>query len=220
MMSNVGDKFSRRSPLGQDFLVGSLTTNSLLDSEEDFREEDVWGNNDGNDELPSDIGAGEAIEPEDAGESTPVQPTGHLKFPPDKVLSERPLGSGPKKKALGLGVVNQGKSTTPSRMIPKNIAALSKDNMPFRRQSAPVNIPDWSRTSKHVKTPSRDLEEKEVETIVQDQGPMIPPHEILAREYSQSVTFSVYSGAGRTLKGRDLNSVRNAVLRQTGFFDG
>jgi hypothetical protein len=29
----------------------------------------------------------------------------------------------------------------------------------------------------------------------------------------------LFEGVGRTLKGRDLRQVRNAVLSQTGFFD-
>ena len=45
----------------------------------------------------------------------------------------------------------------------------------------------------------------------------IPPHEIIAR--SQSMTFSVCEGAGRTLKGMDLRRVRNAVWSRTGFVD-
>ena len=45
----------------------------------------------------------------------------------------------------------------------------------------------------------------------------IPPHEIVAR--SQSMTFSVCEGAGRTLKGMDLRRVRNAVWSRTGFVD-
>ncbi|XP_031504503.1 uncharacterized protein LOC116267079 [Nymphaea colorata] len=43
------------------------------------------------------------------------------------------------------------------------------------------------------------------------------PHEIAAR--SPMTAFSVLEGAGRTLKGRDLRRVRNAVWRKTGFLD-
>lgn len=46
---------------------------------------------------------------------------------------------------------------------------------------------------------------------------MLPPHEIVAR--SQIATFSVFEGLGRTLKGRDLRRVRNAVWQKTGFLD-
>nr|CAB3459422.1 unnamed protein product [Digitaria exilis] len=46
---------------------------------------------------------------------------------------------------------------------------------------------------------------------------MVPPHEIVARR--AAAHSSVLEGAGRTLKGRDLRRVRNAVLRRTGFLD-
>ncbi|WKA07725.1 hypothetical protein VitviT2T_025509 [Vitis vinifera] len=42
---------------------------------------------------------------------------------------------------------------------------------------------------------------------------MLPPHEIVAR--SHVMTFSVVEGVGRTLKGRDLRRVRNAVFQKT-----
>lgn len=48
---------------------------------------------------------------------------------------------------------------------------------------------------------------------------MLPPHEMIASRQSPMMTFSVLEGAGRTLKGRDLSQVRNAVLRKTGFLD-
>jgi hypothetical protein len=44
---------------------------------------------------------------------------------------------------------------------------------------------------------------------------VVPPHEIVARR--AAAHSSVLEGAGRTLKGRDLRRVRNAVLRRTGF---
>lgn len=54
-----------------------------------------------------------------------------------------------------------------------------------------------------------------------DEEEMLPPHEIVARGsgVSPRTTFSVLEGVGRTLKGRDLRQVRNAVLRKTGFLD-
>ncbi|KAL9316653.1 hypothetical protein ACSQ67_017654 [Phaseolus vulgaris] len=49
----------------------------------------------------------------------------------------------------------------------------------------------------------------------------LPPHEFIARRLarSQISSFSVLEGAGRTLKGRDLSKVRNAVLSKTGFLE-
>lgn len=50
---------------------------------------------------------------------------------------------------------------------------------------------------------------------------MLPPHEIVSRGsgVSPNTTFSVLEGVGRTLKGRDLRRVRNAVWHRTGFLD-
>lgn len=52
-------------------------------------------------------------------------------------------------------------------------------------------------------------------------GHRVPPHEVIARRLakSQISSFSVFEGAGRTLKGRDLSKVRNAVLTKTGFLE-
>jgi len=49
----------------------------------------------------------------------------------------------------------------------------------------------------------------------------LPPHEIISRRLarSQISSFSVFEGVGRTLKGRDLSKVRNAVLIRTGFLE-
>ncbi|KAG8067992.1 hypothetical protein GUJ93_ZPchr0005g14267 [Zizania palustris] len=51
----------------------------------------------------------------------------------------------------------------------------------------------------------------------------VPPHEVAAaraqRCSEERAAFSVCVGHGRTLKGRDLRSVRTAVLRMTGFLE-
>ena len=66
-----------------------------------------------------------------------------------------------------------------------------------------------------------EKDEDEDEDDEEEEDERIPPHELLAREYSQSqrITFSVCEGVGRTLKGRDLSRVRNAVWSHLGFAD-
>jgi hypothetical protein len=88
-------------------------------------------------------------------------------------------------------------------------------------QSAPVNVPDWSKILGAHKKSVAWVDDTVEEGKDDAQEKMLPPHELLAREYakSQATTFSVFEGAGRTLKGRDLSRVRTAVLRQTGFLD-
>ncbi|GLJ18178.1 hypothetical protein SUGI_0321230 [Cryptomeria japonica] len=75
-------------------------------------------------------------------------------------------------------------------------------------ESAPVNVPHWPRS----KISEAFLEEDD-EMIVR------PPHELVAQYNNNSTSFSVVEGYGRTLKGRDLRRVRDAVFRQTGFVD-
>ncbi|XP_050370998.1 uncharacterized protein LOC126788998 [Argentina anserina] len=82
----------------------------------------------------------------------------------------------------------------------------------FKYQSAPVNIPVLMRKKYELEAVADEEE---------DDGEMLPPHEIVARSsaHSPAVAYSVLEGVGRTLKGRDLRRVRNAVWRRTGFLD-
>lgn len=90
------------------------------------------------------------------------------------------------------------------------------DNMRQRKKkkkkevasSMPVKIPETSR----LRQEDSGYEEWE------DEG-MVPPYVIVDRRVAGKMAFSVVSGNGRTLKGRDLSQVRNAVLRMTGFLE-
>ncbi|XP_024967202.1 uncharacterized protein LOC112507041 isoform X2 [Cynara cardunculus var. scolymus] len=106
-----------------------------------------------------------------------------------------------------------------------------------QQQSAPVNIPDWSKIYGKSKRPSQNSawhddgddggggnngrENWDSDDDDDDNGNMMPPHEWIAQKLarSQISSFSVCEGAGRTLKGRDLSRVRNAVLTKTGFLE-
>lgn len=136
-----------------------------------------------------------------------------------------------------------------TRMIPKssnkNIDPTSQEHK-VCQHSAPVNIPDWSKiygTISKNNTSSSWLDsdsggdgngdehggfgrsswesDEEEEEEEEEDGDVIPPHEWISRKLarSQISSFSVCEGAGRTLKGRDLSRVRNAVLRKTGFLE-
>lgn len=92
------------------------------------------------------------------------------------------------------------------------------DKVPFHHQSAPVNVPvvrvALQRRAREWDDVVSDGEEDE------DKNGMIrPPHEVAAARYSPMLACSVLEGAGRTLKGRDLRQVRNAIWRKTGFID-
>lgn len=77
-------------------------------------------------------------------------------------------------------------------------------------RSLPMNVPAWPR-----RRPPRGREVPP-SAAEEDEG-MVPPHVLVARSHVTS--FSVFEGVGRTLKGRDLRRVRNAVMQQTGFID-
>ncbi|XVF55766.1 hypothetical protein PTKIN_Ptkin06aG0063500 [Pterospermum kingtungense] len=90
---------------------------------------------------------------------------------------------------------------------------------PFQQQqSASINVPLLSMAVAR----ERNKKFLEVDYFNEDgEQEMLPPHEIVARGsgVSPKTTFSVHEGVGRTLKGRDLRQVRNAIWRKTGFLD-
>ncbi|XP_076943945.1 uncharacterized protein LOC143614374 [Bidens hawaiensis] len=141
---------------------------------------------------------------------------------------------------------------TAARMIPRPSTNNSdiESRIP-QQQSAPVNIPDWSKIyGRKSKRSSSSSSQKPAyidygyDGIVNDDDVhhngiwdsdddedddghghgdvnMMPPHEWIAQKLArnQISSFSVCEGAGRTLKGRDLSRVRNAVLTKTGFLE-
>ncbi|KAI4334218.1 hypothetical protein L6164_018934 [Bauhinia variegata] len=88
------------------------------------------------------------------------------------------------------------------------------------RQSAPVNVPVLSEAMTKMRKKPHEFDEDNGDEDYEEEE-MLPPHEIVARNSAKSpmLACSVLEGAGRTLKGRDLRQVRNAVWRQTGFLD-
>lgn len=95
--------------------------------------------------------------------------------------------------------------------------AESRESSGYGRQlvaprSAPVKVPDWTKLHEGSDEDANESED--------DREERLPPHEIVARELAREPTtaFSVFEGAGRKLKGRELNNVRNAVWKHTGFF--
>lgn len=123
-------------------------------------------------------------------------------------ISQSPISSSPLSRAFPL--------------IPKPPSGNSTFNhsksMPVRnfQHSAPVNVPMMAKkVRKQNELADVEIDDDDAE------DEMLPPHEMVARGSMRSpkTTFSVLEGVGRTLKGRDLRQVRNAVWRQTGFQD-
>lgn len=80
--------------------------------------------------------------------------------------------------------------------------------------SAPVNVPDWSKIYRVDSVESMHDSDDGADDHDSD---MVPPHEYLAWSH-RSAAKSVFEGVGRTLKGRDMSRVRDAVWSQTGFY--
>jgi len=82
--------------------------------------------------------------------------------------------------------------------------------------SAPVEVPAWpSRFAVPDPEPALLFEmEMDDDDGKAGAGGWVPPHVYLARRQARA---SVVDGAGRTLKGRDMSRVRDAVWSRTGF---
>ncbi|KAK7387757.1 hypothetical protein VNO78_22549 [Psophocarpus tetragonolobus] len=119
-------------------------------------------------------------------------------------------------------------STSP-RKIPKTnsvtLHSLESDSNVVKRSSAPIDIPDWSKI--YGKKGVEEGVNRKLDCGYgdhyndDDKDDIVPPHEWIARKLarSQISSFSVCEGLGRTLKGRDLSKVRNAILTKTGFIE-
>ena len=81
-----------------------------------------------------------------------------------------------------------------------------------KKNSVPMNIPTTSVSL------GGDSDESQEDFDFEDEE-MVPPHVITSRRVAGKMAFSVRTGTGRTLKGRDLSRVRNSILRMTGFLE-
>ncbi|PKH47890.1 uncharacterized protein LOC116210475 [Punica granatum] len=107
-----------------------------------------------------------------------------------------------------------------SRTIPKESNEQSNPTAGRYHQSMPVTVPVL--TAAMIKRHHHwELDDDDDDDEADDSRTMVPPHEMVAKSLAQSqmAAFSVLEGARRTLKGRDLRQVRNAVFRQTSFLD-
>ncbi|KAL8496346.1 hypothetical protein ACS0TY_020161 [Phlomoides rotata] len=139
-------------------------------------------------------------------------------------------GSGPESrpvfnhKASVSTSISSSSSTSPAAsmssriMIPRPPPPQPDMVRDIRYQSAPVNIPVMPVA---LRNRARELEDlaSEEEEEEDNNGVILPPHEVAASRQSPRLACSVLEGAGRTLKGRDLRQVRNAIWRKTGFLD-
>jgi hypothetical protein len=114
-----------------------------------------------------------------------------------------------------------------TRSIPASRAARKKTPADGGAPgSLPMNIPDWQKILGVEYRDHHHSGEWELDGDDDDGyggrmsgggAQMVPPHELAWR--SRAASLSVHEGIGRTLKGRDLSRVRDAVWKRTGFED-
>ncbi|KAG6486163.1 uncharacterized protein LOC122010717 [Zingiber officinale] len=127
----------------------------------------------------------------------------------------------PKNQPTSRAAANWSPSSDARMMIPCGRRVLSAQSTP------PVSIrPDWSKILERVQGSTSHGEElgggrnDNVSDGDDDEDDGDPPHEWLAKKMAKThISSSVCEGSGRTLKGRDLSKVRNAVLTKTGFLE-
>ncbi|KAF7024744.1 hypothetical protein CFC21_037044 [Triticum aestivum] len=144
-----------------------------------------------------------------------ANPSPRLRRPPGGILEALPERLGPLSPPPSASTSPASPATALPRMIPAipRPAPAPAMQMP---QSAPVNVPVARMRRPPFEAFASEPDEEE------DDEEMLPPHEMVARSRAREspmTTFSVLEGAGRTLKGRDLRQVRNAVWRKTGLLD-
>ncbi|KAJ3671368.1 hypothetical protein LUZ60_007447 [Juncus effusus] len=147
--------------------------------------------------------------------SHPEQPSGIL-----GLLHEKPASASTT--SLHRKATIASATTATARMIPAPKLKV-KEEFSVHCKSAPMNIPVGPPRKPRGKSwlAGGGAEEEEDEEFTNTGPEMLPPHEIVARKEANTplTSSSCFEGIGRTLKGRDLRMVRNAVWRQTGFLD-
>ncbi|XP_043702291.1 uncharacterized protein LOC122652573 [Telopea speciosissima] len=119
--------------------------------------------------------------------------------------------------------VFQDENVNPDQMIINNnnsaAAKKKKSKRSNSSHSLPVTIPcnlNQRSTNNNSSLHYSDSNESDDEF---DDAEMVPPHLMVAGRLTDQMAFSVCTGNGRTLKGRDLSRVRNSILRMTGFLE-
>ncbi|MBA0807894.1 hypothetical protein Gohar_023671 [Gossypium harknessii] len=122
----------------------------------------------------------------------------------------------------GLSLAFEDSASTKPRIVHQfrghdGVAAAASPRGHHMATSAPVNVPDWGKI---YRVNSVEWIHDSDDGLDDAESEMVPPHEYLAREYARSKKSggaSVFEGVGRTLKGRDMRRVRDAVWSRTGF---
>lgn len=180
---------------------GSVTVNSSSE----LGEEDVWSTVDGM-VSGDDHGSRSEWSPRAAAESNGGY-ANRRHPPPQSDRRGRQVGG------LSLAFDDSGKTASPRILHQFRGQDAPSPRVVHMATSAPVNVPDWSKIYRVNSVESCNDSDDGVDDHDTE---MVPPHEYLARSRNSNA-HSVFEGVGRTLKGRDLSRVRDAVWSQTGF---
>ncbi|KAL5221695.1 hypothetical protein ABZP36_026408 [Zizania latifolia] len=213
--------FARRksSPSSERFLGSFLPAAAAGDQSGstvfELDEDDLFASGAGSPERPQPARRSLILSSARAANPSPLP---RLRRPPEGILNalperRRPLSPPPSSSSNSSSSASP--AAAPPRMIPTIPRPAASALAPHIPQSAPVNVP----AARFRRLPAEALMMGKAEDDDEEEE-MLPPHEMVARRRARDslmTTFSVLEGAGRTLKGRDLRQVRNAVWRKTGF---
>lgn len=165
----------------------------------ELREEDVWSVVDGGDDHS---GNGDWV--------SRASTESHRSFGSYRSRHPPPLSEQHQFGGLSLAF-DDASNTSSQRIIHQLRPQEESPNGRHVATSAPVNVPDWSKIYRVNSVESLHESDDGL-----NDSELVPPHEYLARSRNKAAN-SVFEGVGRTLKGRDLSRVRDAVWSQTGF---
>ncbi|EES01798.1 hypothetical protein SORBI_3003G365400 [Sorghum bicolor] len=206
------DRARHRSSLSSERFLGSFVRPAAAGEQSastafELDEDDLFSAGSGSPEPPQPVRRPLILSSVRPANPSPLP---RLRRPPEGILDALPeRRRSPPPSSSSTSSSPASPAAAPARMIP----AVPRP-APYMPQSLPVNVPVARLRKPPVVMVMGEAEDEDDE--------MLPPHEMVARaraRESPMTTFSVLEGAGRTLKGRDLRQVRNAVWRRTGFLD-
>lgn len=210
------DRARHRSSLSSERFLGSFVQSAAAGEQSastafELDEDDLFSAGSGSPEPPQPVRRPLVLSSVRPANPSPLP---RLRRPPEGILDALPeRRRSPPQSSSSTSSSPASPAAAPPRMIPA-VPRPAPAPAPYIPQSLPVNVPVARQRKPPAVTVMGEAEDEDDE--------MLPPHEMVARaraRESPMTTFSVLEGAGRTLKGRDLRQVRNAVWRKTGFLD-
>ena len=212
-----------RSPPSAERFLGSFLTPTAAGDQSasaafELDEDDLFSAGSGSPEPPQPVRRPLILSSVRPANPSPLP---RLRSPPEGILDALPeRRRSPPRSSSSTSSSPASPAAAPPRMIPA-VPRPAPAPAPHVARSLPVNVPA-ARLQKPPNVMGGKTLRFPLSSLDEDDEEMLPPHEMVAHaraRESPMTTFSVLEGAGRTLKGRDLRQVRNAVWRKTGFLD-